>query len=461
MYNSQTIDLKIDPKQARVFRVEAADPRRPVIDLNIFVIRKVIEHHCGSIAMCKKLRSGELLVHVNSAASANAIMKMKTIHDVPVRVYAPIFSNVRKGVVYHYEFKNMTEDEIVDCMHDQAVVAAQHFRKLDKTKNQRFNTGMVTLTFAGITLPERVVVGWESVDVRAFVPRPRRCFKCQQYGHASTSCRSAEVCSKCAQAGHNADDCNSTTFKCVACNGSHPSFDKDCPSWKRECDILKVKVEANLSYKEAKERVEGPFKATPTPGLMYSSVLKNRPTMASKGCNAGKPEDIIEGKVIIPTIDKNLATINTNEISQTPLVNQVTTNTNEIPQTSLAETHEIADSSDDSVETAGESIVTTPQHTNMSPPDSTYSKVTAEGPCPQQAQKHDTLNMTILQKQPQTIPVTKQPIMQGDDDSIFGMETSSPRGRQRSPSSSPGTSHESRRNKRNKKKKGNNSKSHS
>ena len=50
-----------------------------------------------------------------------------------------------------------------------------------------------------------------------------------------------------------------------------PSFFRDCPTWKKEKAILKVKYEKSITFPEARKLVEEQFAA---PGKSYASITK-------------------------------------------------------------------------------------------------------------------------------------------------------------------------------------------
>ena len=47
-----------------------------------------------------------------------------------------------------------------------------------------------------------------------------------------------------------------TTKMQCNCNGNHPAYFRSCPKWKMEQKILQIKYEENISFHEARKRVE-------------------------------------------------------------------------------------------------------------------------------------------------------------------------------------------------------------
>ncbi|GBN73498.1 hypothetical protein AVEN_150429-1 [Araneus ventricosus] len=108
------------------------------------------------------------------------------------------------------------------------------------------------------------------LSVRAYIPNPLRCFKCQRFGHSKTSCRGTLTCARCAEVGHESTDCTRTE-KCVNCKGEHTSFSRNCIAWEQEKETISTKIKKQISYQEARKLIKS---QTPTPRNSYVSALK-------------------------------------------------------------------------------------------------------------------------------------------------------------------------------------------
>lgn len=76
-----------------------------------------------------------------------------------------------------------------------------------------------------------VKLGGFSYPVRAFVPNPLQCFRCQAYDHVAAVCRrEIPKCEKCAR-GHESKECvvSLENAVCVNCRGTHVAGDQKCP----------------------------------------------------------------------------------------------------------------------------------------------------------------------------------------------------------------------------------------
>ena len=89
-----------------------------------------------------------------------------------------------------------------------------------------------------------------------YVPNPLRCFNCQKFGHHEINCPVdlRSVCERCGMGGqdHHTKHCTNPA-NCVNCCGNHLSRSNECEVWKKEKEILKLKVTKNLTYPEARK----------------------------------------------------------------------------------------------------------------------------------------------------------------------------------------------------------------
>ncbi|GFW71700.1 uncharacterized protein TNCV_219141 [Trichonephila clavipes] len=134
-------------------------------------------------------------------------------------------------------------------------------------------TKHLNLTFNSPKLPTTVKAGYLNCKIRAYIPNPLRCFKCQRFGHSQIACRGQLTCSRCASVGHSSTDC-SLEQKCVNCSQPHsPTDSKLCPKWKTEKEIQTIKTNRNISYFEARKLIAQQL------SLTYAQVTK--PTIAT------------------------------------------------------------------------------------------------------------------------------------------------------------------------------------
>ena len=136
---------------------------KKISTLNAFIIKKVLDYATtDSVESAKKLANGDLLVKTFNCVQVKQLLKLKTLHDVPVEASIPVNLNSCRGVVTSREFGDMTDAEIADAMKDQHVIAARRFTKL--VNGERKNTMTCVLTFGVPKLPTQVYCGFEPAE---------------------------------------------------------------------------------------------------------------------------------------------------------------------------------------------------------------------------------------------------------------------------------------------------------
>ncbi|KAH8275933.1 hypothetical protein KR026_002586, partial [Drosophila bipectinata] len=229
--------------------------------INPFLIKKVVDFECsGAVEVCHKTKSGALLVKTKNSFQAQKLIKMETFHNFPVRAEEHRSLNTSKGVIYSNDLRYLEENEILEELKLQKVVAVRKIlKKINPDDNNKAQTGLIILTFGTVTLPKRLWIGYESVQVRPYIPPPMRCYNCLRFGHTTTACKSPKVCSNCAEKEHiqNNETCTNTKT-CINCKYEddetkhHNAMDKSCPSFIKQKEITAIKTLEKVDHKTAR-----------------------------------------------------------------------------------------------------------------------------------------------------------------------------------------------------------------
>ncbi|GBN01701.1 hypothetical protein AVEN_211118-1, partial [Araneus ventricosus] len=133
-----------------------------------FLVEKAITASVGDVKSAKKLRSGDLLVEVQSRKQSEQIVKLKTFSNIQITVFPHASLNSSKGVITCGELLNVPTDEILKELQGQGV---SHVRRISiRRDGQLLNTKHLILTFDSAKLPEHIKAGYMRLSVRTYIP---------------------------------------------------------------------------------------------------------------------------------------------------------------------------------------------------------------------------------------------------------------------------------------------------
>lgn len=232
--------------------VESVDNQFPLRKASPFVVANELEVLLGKYK-AKKLFSGGLLIEVETKAQSQALQDTRKLANLDVKVSPHRSLNSTQGVISDPDLAELTEAQILEGVRKENVVAV---RRINIRRNDiDIPTNHLVLTFNTTKLPESIQVGYVNYRVRPYIPNPRRCFKCQRFGHTLQSCRGKETCAKCSSTEHNTETCKTQDLKCVNCTEPHPAYSRKCKRFQDEKQIMSLKVKENISIHEARRRL--------------------------------------------------------------------------------------------------------------------------------------------------------------------------------------------------------------
>ena len=250
------------------FLVIKSEEAKPITSLSPFIIEKQIESLIGTPKSVKKLKNELLLVETSKASQADSLLKVKKFFNLKVTVSEHNSLNKSRGIVKDRTLKGETEENIVEYLAPQGVIACKRFRI--KKDNVQVDTNTLLLTFNSTTLPPSIKIFYRTVPVEQFIPNPLRCFNCQKFGHHEDNCKltDAVICDRCGESKHTSSICQ-RPFKCVNCGKEHSARSTECEVWKREKEIMRIKTIRKISYFEAKKQYELSFEPR------YSKIVQS------------------------------------------------------------------------------------------------------------------------------------------------------------------------------------------
>ena len=269
-------------------------------------------------------RNGQLLVEVSDSNQSQNILKIDSILEIKVKVEPHKSLNIVKGTILYKNRANYSDETILEELRKEKVTAVHQIklkprRGARSISEQHTNpSSLYILSFECNDLPEEVKIGWTILPVREYIPRPRRCFKCNRWGHGSNTCRGDPRCINCGKASHE-EECTEPT-KCSNCHENHKASSNECFYYRLEQETLIIQTREKTSYWESKS------KATKLlTGATYANMVKHslpaqtpstRPqTAAVSGANAepiseterdhSRPELNPGSELNLPTIPQN------------------------------------------------------------------------------------------------------------------------------------------------------------
>ncbi|GFR11203.1 uncharacterized protein TNCT_565052 [Trichonephila clavata] len=209
-----------------------------------FLIQKGLAATVGSVKAVSKMRSGDLMVEVNTTKQVEQLLSLQMLSNIPVTISPHANLNFSRGVISESDLYNVPEEEILEGLREQKVCEVR--RITIRRDGQIVKTKHLIFTFACPDLPQTITAGYLRCSVRPEV------------GHDSAECTGQE--------------------NCINCKGDHPSYSRSCKTWTLEKEIISVKIKNKLTYPEARLAVTN---RTPIQGLSYAAAAKKKSLKAS------------------------------------------------------------------------------------------------------------------------------------------------------------------------------------
>ena len=240
-------------------------------------------------------RQGELLITAKTPEEAAGLLSITQIGGIAVDMVRPVHLNRSQGSIYAPDLLSHPTDDLLPGFASQGVTAIFRPR----------NSPILILTFDQRSPPEHVQAAFLRFPVRPVVPLPRRCTRCQRYGHKVGRCHAPlEICGMCGGEGHAEPFCAATTATCAACGGPHAAREPICPVWVFERSVQRLISEGwtpgDARRRATEEWGEAPLDPPPPPAraprprlgpgsLTHLGAYPPLPTPPSEGPGAGRP----------------------------------------------------------------------------------------------------------------------------------------------------------------------------
>ena len=200
------------------------------------------------------MRNQTLLVETTRKIQTEQLLNCKTFFNLPVEVSEHKTLNSSKGIIRDKALKGETEENIQDYLQDQGVTAVKRFKF--RKGHDLVSTNTLLLTFNSVVPPKSLKIFCRIIPIEVYIPNPLRCFNCQRFGQHENNCPVdlGSICKRCGMGGHDHHSNHCTNpAQSVNCEKDHLSRSSDCEIWKKEKEIMKIKVTKTLTYPEARK----------------------------------------------------------------------------------------------------------------------------------------------------------------------------------------------------------------
>ena len=221
-------------------------------ELSPKMIADGIHKICGPVEKVQSLASGKLMITTNTKEQVESLLKAELfLNKYRIKVNMAWNRQIKCGKIYSSSLTGMMMEEILESLRSQGVVGV---RKL--YHNPRHPCHWYVLAFLR-DVPETVNMEYLRLKVHEYYPSPMLCTKCYLYGHTASKCRNMARCMKCTERGHKVAECpkQSEELKCSNCLQNHSSMSRKCPYYLKEMEVCKLKAQANITFKEAREEL--------------------------------------------------------------------------------------------------------------------------------------------------------------------------------------------------------------
>jgi hypothetical protein len=239
--------------------IETVDYEKKATELSILTVKSFMKQHFNGTRVAKPTKEGKLILQAVSKHVGLQACKVKEFPLSPGKsckiAILPMESmNHKVCSIYGRELLTLTVEEIEQELRNQKIIKVERAQTMKEgilTPN-----GLHILTFDAIDVPNDVYIGYMRYNLRTYYPRPLRCSRCCIFGHSKKRCNAEkEACRNCDKEPHIGTNCEKKY--CRNCKKyTHCSFDKECPIFEMEVAIVRIKIDKNISYGQARAFLE-------------------------------------------------------------------------------------------------------------------------------------------------------------------------------------------------------------
>lgn len=196
----------------------------------------------------------------NSKTLANSALSNIYLKEMGVNAFIPKYKFSRKIVIKDIPVE-MSIEELKTAIKDEnskvLIVNAFRLKRKDRETKKRIDSPSVCLEIRGEVIPDFLIILRTVNPVSPYIPFVRICFKYGRYGHISRMCERTPKCLICA--GDHTSSTETSWIKghrCINCDGDHNTLNRECPTLKKQKEIVKIMACDNVPFLVAKRLVE-------------------------------------------------------------------------------------------------------------------------------------------------------------------------------------------------------------
>ena len=285
---------------------------RPLTAFSHLLLSEALEDALRtSEAQATPMRNGSILVRASSRSQSQILTSLSHLGEIPIVSKPDDVRNTSKGTIYAPDFSSDSSEAILAHLRKRNVPISDVYRFPPRKENPSTPNPRLLLTFSVPFPPTNVKLGFTKHTVRTYVPFPRRCFKCQKFGHPQKYCRSLQaICPRCGSSLHLS--CEKHPPCCPNCKGPHSASSAECPSFILEKEILELNALQKLDRREVTRRARDKL------SLPFSYAAVANPSAAAPSTSRHPHKNSsLQGALLISTasISKATAPVQSNHTS--------------------------------------------------------------------------------------------------------------------------------------------------
>lgn len=251
----QNVSVENNTSEFRNVYINVAEPAKGR-DFGLadpFDLVKHMTEYIGKYKTCRPLKSGSLLVEVDTPEQVQKLLALDKFMGIKVVVKIAADIGTLKGTIFDQRIVNKTAEELCENWKQYGVVHVEKNTYKDK-EGRAIYSGRYVLTFKGDSIPEKVYVGNQVKYVRPWVRSVLQCKKCNKFNHFAKNCRGYETCHKCSLKHPHTEDCDTAILKCSNCGKiGHGARNKKCRFYIRELDICNIRNTHKVGFRAASD----------------------------------------------------------------------------------------------------------------------------------------------------------------------------------------------------------------